>query len=172
VNRHHDQGNSYKPTFNWGWLTGSEIQSIVIKAGAWQNPGRMVQEELRVLYLHLKAASRILASFQAARMRILKPIPTMTCLLQQGHTYSSRATPCNSVTPWAKHIQIITTSKIQGAGDVLIFTAVLSAYGLVTSRFWFLAGVTTLHWCDLKTGLFPLTSSRVKSSIRLNCRQY
>jgi hypothetical protein len=26
-------------TFNWGWLTGSEVQSI-IKVGAWQYPGR------------------------------------------------------------------------------------------------------------------------------------
>jgi hypothetical protein len=27
-------------TFNWGWRTGSEIQSIIIKVGAWQHPGR------------------------------------------------------------------------------------------------------------------------------------
>jgi hypothetical protein len=27
-------------TFNWGWLTGSEVQSIIIKAGAWQHPDR------------------------------------------------------------------------------------------------------------------------------------
>jgi hypothetical protein len=27
-------------TFNWGWLIGSEVQSIIIKAGAWQHPGR------------------------------------------------------------------------------------------------------------------------------------
>jgi len=26
-------------TFNWGWLTGSEVQSI-IKMGTWQHPGR------------------------------------------------------------------------------------------------------------------------------------
>jgi hypothetical protein len=26
-------------TFNWGWLTGSEVQSIIIKAGTWQCPG-------------------------------------------------------------------------------------------------------------------------------------
>ena len=38
VNRHHDQGNSYKD--NWGWLTGSEGQSIIIKAGAWQHPDK------------------------------------------------------------------------------------------------------------------------------------
>jgi hypothetical protein len=27
-------------TFNWSWLTGSEVQSIIIKAGAWQCLGR------------------------------------------------------------------------------------------------------------------------------------
>jgi hypothetical protein len=27
-------------TFNWVWLTGSEVQSIIIKTGAWQFPGR------------------------------------------------------------------------------------------------------------------------------------
>jgi hypothetical protein len=26
--------------FKWGWLTGSEVQFIVIKVGAWQHPGR------------------------------------------------------------------------------------------------------------------------------------
>ena len=35
-----------KTTFNWGWLTGSEVQSIIIKAEAWQPPGR--QDEGRV----------------------------------------------------------------------------------------------------------------------------
>jgi len=44
-------------TFTWGWLTGSEVQCIIIKAGTWQHPGRHVQEELRVLHPHLKAAS-------------------------------------------------------------------------------------------------------------------
>jgi hypothetical protein len=29
-----------RTTFNWGWLTGSEVQSIIIKAGTWQDPGR------------------------------------------------------------------------------------------------------------------------------------
>jgi hypothetical protein len=27
-------------TFNWGWLTVSEVQSIILKAGTWQDPGR------------------------------------------------------------------------------------------------------------------------------------
>jgi len=29
-----------RTTFHWGWLTGSEIQSVIFKAGAWQLPGR------------------------------------------------------------------------------------------------------------------------------------
>jgi hypothetical protein len=29
-----------RTTFNWGWLTGSEVQSIIIKVGAWQHPGK------------------------------------------------------------------------------------------------------------------------------------
>jgi hypothetical protein len=28
------------PTFNLGWFTGSEIQSIIIKVRTWQYPGR------------------------------------------------------------------------------------------------------------------------------------
>jgi hypothetical protein len=27
--------------FNWGWLTGSGVQSIILKVEAWQHPGRM-----------------------------------------------------------------------------------------------------------------------------------
>ena len=27
-------------TFNWGWLPGSEVQSIIIKVGAWECPCR------------------------------------------------------------------------------------------------------------------------------------
>jgi hypothetical protein len=26
--------------FNWGWFTGSEVQSIIIKEGTWWYPGR------------------------------------------------------------------------------------------------------------------------------------
>ena len=54
-----------RTTFNCGWLTGSEDQSIIIKAGnmAISRLG-LLQEVLRVLHLHLKTASRILASRQ------------------------------------------------------------------------------------------------------------
>jgi hypothetical protein len=29
-----------RTTFNWAWLTGSEVQSIIIKVVAWQHSGR------------------------------------------------------------------------------------------------------------------------------------
>jgi hypothetical protein len=29
-----------KATFNWAQLTGSEVQSIIIKVGTWQCPGK------------------------------------------------------------------------------------------------------------------------------------
>jgi hypothetical protein len=51
-----------RPTFDWGWLTGTEVQVIIIKAGAWHHPGNMVEEKLRVLYLYLKATRRRLYS--------------------------------------------------------------------------------------------------------------
>jgi hypothetical protein len=54
-----------RTTFNWGWLTGSEVQSIIMKA--WQHPRRPVQEELRVEHLHLKIIRRRLASKQLGR---------------------------------------------------------------------------------------------------------
>jgi hypothetical protein len=29
-----------KTTFNWSWLTGPEVLSIIIKVGEWQYPGK------------------------------------------------------------------------------------------------------------------------------------
>jgi hypothetical protein len=40
VNRRHDQGNIIRTTFSWGCFSDSEVQSIVIKAGTWQHPGK------------------------------------------------------------------------------------------------------------------------------------
>jgi hypothetical protein len=44
-------------------------------------------------------------------MRVLKLTSIVTHLLQEGHTYFNRATPSNTNTPWAKHIQSITEKK-------------------------------------------------------------
>jgi hypothetical protein len=30
-----------RTTFNWSWLTDSEVQSIIIKVELWQCPGRL-----------------------------------------------------------------------------------------------------------------------------------
>jgi hypothetical protein len=58
----------------------------------------MVQEKLRVLHLHPKAASGRL-NFQATR--VIHPF-------QPGHTYCNKATPSVGATPWSKDIQTIT----------------------------------------------------------------
>jgi hypothetical protein len=62
----------------------------------------MALEELRVLHLVPKA-----------NKRLAKPTPTVIHFLQQGHTYSNKATPHNSVTFWAKHIQTTTDIKVK-----------------------------------------------------------
>jgi hypothetical protein len=44
----------------------------------------------------------------------LKPTPTVTHLLQPGHTYSNKTTPTNGATPWSKNIQTITVCMCGG----------------------------------------------------------
>jgi hypothetical protein len=63
--------------FNWGWLTGSEVQSI-IKAGAWQHPDRCDAGGTESSTSSSKGRQEK-TGFQAARKRVLKP--TLT-----GHT--------------------------------------------------------------------------------------
>jgi hypothetical protein len=67
-----------RTAFNWGWLTGSEVQSITHGS----NQAGIVQEELRVLHLVLKANMRRLASRQSSKKRVSKPTPKMTQFLQ------------------------------------------------------------------------------------------
>jgi hypothetical protein len=43
-----------RTTFNRGWLTGSEVQPIIIKVEHGSIQAGMVQEELRVLHHHQK----------------------------------------------------------------------------------------------------------------------
>jgi hypothetical protein len=37
IKGHHDM---IRITFNWGWLTGLEVQSIIIKVGTWHHLSR------------------------------------------------------------------------------------------------------------------------------------
>jgi hypothetical protein len=65
----------------------------------------MVQEELRDLRLHLKAASRILASRQQGWG---SQSPQSQWQIFSNKVYYNRATPSNSTIPWAEHVQTIT----------------------------------------------------------------
>jgi hypothetical protein len=49
-----------RTTFNWGWLRGLEVQRFSSLSSRQEHDSiqaGMVQEELRVLHLHLKAAN-------------------------------------------------------------------------------------------------------------------
>jgi hypothetical protein len=53
-----------KTTFNWGWLTGSEVCPLPSRQERGSIQTGMAQAELRVLHLHPKAASGRLTSRQ------------------------------------------------------------------------------------------------------------
>jgi hypothetical protein len=85
VNRHYDTKKTLiRITFNWGWLTGSEVQSIIIKAGAWQHPGRHGAGRAESSTSSSEGCWEK-TGFQATRIRVLKLMPTVAHLLQQGH---------------------------------------------------------------------------------------
>jgi hypothetical protein len=89
-----------RTTFNWGWLIGSEVQSIIIKVGI-QAASRQAWCRSR-WRVHLKAARRIVTSRQLS-WESDSPHP-------QWYTCSNRATPSHRTTSWAKHIQVINHS--------------------------------------------------------------
>jgi hypothetical protein len=97
-----------KTTFNWGRLIGSEFQFIIIKVGAWQCPDRYGTGGAENSTSSSKGKQEKTGS-QKARMRVLKPMPTVTHLLQQGHI-------SNIATPWVKHIQTITFHSLAPIG--------------------------------------------------------
>jgi hypothetical protein len=85
----------------------SEVQSIIIKVKAWKHSGSHSTGSAERSTSSFEGVSENIG-FQAARMRVLKPILTKIPFLQQGHNYSNKATPPNIATPSAKHIQITT----------------------------------------------------------------
>jgi hypothetical protein len=92
VNRYHDQGKSYKKQHLLG--AGLQVQRFSPLSSRWEHgsiQAGMVQEELRVLCLHPKAASGRLTSRQLGwgsytHTHSDTPIPTRSHLFQQGHT--------------------------------------------------------------------------------------
>jgi len=80
-------------------------QSIIIKAGARQPPGRMVQEAVSVLRSSPEGSQGQPEHPQAARRRVSMPT-------QQWHTSSNKATPSNGATPRAELMQTMTGSQL------------------------------------------------------------
>jgi hypothetical protein len=93
VNRHHDQGKSYKKQHLIG--AGLQVQRFSPLSSRWEHgsiQAGMAQEELRVLCLHPKAASGRLTSRQLGwgsytHIHSDTPIPTRSHLFQQDHTF-------------------------------------------------------------------------------------
>jgi hypothetical protein len=71
-----------RTTFNGGWLTGSEVQSIIIKVGTWQHPDRHGTGGAES-YTSSSIGRQEKTGFQAARTRVLKTTPTVIHLLQE-----------------------------------------------------------------------------------------
>ena len=97
MNRQHDQGSLIKKQqqkknpFNWGWIMGSEVQSIIIKVGAWWHPGSHGAGRAESS-MSSSNSCQWKTAFQAHSVRVLSPHPTDThtpnrsYLFQQGHT--------------------------------------------------------------------------------------
>ena len=84
VKRHHDQGNSLKDNILVG--AGLQVQRFSPLSSKWKHgsiQAGVVQEELRVLSC---SEDKQKTGFQAARMKVSKPTPTVIHFLQQGHT--------------------------------------------------------------------------------------
>jgi Lhr-like helicase len=60
--------------------------------------------------------------FQAARMRVLKPMPTVTHRLQD-YTYSNKAIHPNRATPWTTYKPAQSKSKLGRKGLILLTLA-------------------------------------------------
>ena len=66
----------------------------------------MLEKELRFLHLDPKAAGDWIPDWaEFEYLKTSKPTPTMIHLLQQGQTYSNKATPPNRATPRGPSIQ-------------------------------------------------------------------
>jgi len=73
-----------RTTLNWGWLRGPEVQSIIIKVGAWQHPDRHGAGGTESSTSSSKGKQE--NGFHMVRRRISLSTPTVTHFLQQGHT--------------------------------------------------------------------------------------
>ena len=74
---------------NWGWLTDSEVQYIIIKAGnmaASKQTWCLLYKEQRVLHLEQKAARKRIKIIKQQEVGVSKHTATVIYLLQLGQT--------------------------------------------------------------------------------------
>jgi hypothetical protein len=76
MNRHHDQSNSYKGQHLVGaGLQRQQFSPVSSRQEHGSIQAGMVQEELRILHSHLKAAGGRLASRPPLEVRVSSPCP-------------------------------------------------------------------------------------------------
>jgi len=104
VKRYHDHTTLIRTTFNWGWLTCSEVQSITM-AGSVAAYRLEVLEELRALHLDPQASEDTVfhtgCSLSTGDLKAhphSEILPSRQDLLPQGHTH-------HSVTPYGLTMQ-------------------------------------------------------------------
>ena len=116
VKRYHDHNNSYKRKYLTG--AGLRYRGLVHHHHDIENKANMVLEKkLRVLHFDLKATGSELCPALGVvwTFETSKSTPTVTHLFQQGYTYSQKATPPNSATPYLPRIE---THESMGAVPV------------------------------------------------------
>jgi hypothetical protein len=101
------KATSIRTTFNWSRLTGSEVQSIIIKVGAWQCLSRHGAGDAKSSTSSSEGFQEK-TDFHMVRRKVSLPTSIVTHFLQQGHIYSKEATLPNNDTLWAKRIQTTT----------------------------------------------------------------
>ena len=83
-----------------GWLAVSEVQSIIIMVGHGDVQADMVLELRAYIFLGTQQEVNWDTGCGLRVCETLKSASTVTHFLQQGHTYSNKATPPNSVIPY------------------------------------------------------------------------
>ena len=145
MNRHHDQCKSDKGQHLIG--AGLQVQKFSPVSSRQEHgsvQAGMVQEELRVLHLHLNVTRKRMAPMWLGGPHCPSP---------QWHTSSNKATPPNSATLWVKHIPITTwTIHAFGTGFQLRFI-------LLIFKLWVLLQVVNQrrqeNWSCMKFMLKP-----------------
>ena len=98
MKRHHDHSSSYKENIELSWLAYSwEIQSITIIVRSMAGGMAVYRQMWCWVHIDQKATGRTV-TLSKVKQKELKACPIVTHFLQQGPTYSNKATLPNSAT--------------------------------------------------------------------------